>query len=251
MQETRTPVKDQWINIPVFHGNMEAYLAKPSGQGPWPAIIVLMEIFGVNAHIQDVTRRIAAEGFVAIAPNYYHRTTENMELDYSEQSIAIGRKHKDATTRENFLIDLRSVIQMLQEDHDVSPKEKMGCIGFCFGGHLAYIAASFKEIVATAVFYPGGLAIMSPGGGAPSVTHAQEIQGEMLCFFGEKDAGIPHEQTVTIEQALQAARVPHEVIRYSQAGHGFFCDRRADYEPSAADDAWHRSLAMFKRVFRG
>jgi carboxymethylenebutenolidase len=242
-----TQLQKQWVNIPVFHNEMEAYLVKPGEKGSWPAIIVLMEIFGVNKHIQDVAERLAAQGYAVIAPNYYHRTTENLQLDYSDRSIVTGRKHKEATTRENLLADLRATIQFLQEDADVLPKDKMACIGFCFGGHVAYIAAGMKEIAASAAFYPGGAAVLSPGGGEPTVTHTPEIQGEVLCLFGEKDSIIPHEQTVIIEKALQDADVRHEVVRYSQTGHGFFCDQREDYDASAADDAWHRVLALLKR----
>jgi carboxymethylenebutenolidase len=249
MAETFQLLK-QWINIPVLDGKMEAYLVKPAGKGPWPAVLVLMEIYGVNRHIRDVAERFAREGYVAIAPNYYHRTTPNLELDYNDLGMAEGRKHKAATTRENILVDLRATIDVLQQDPDVSPKDRMACVGFCFGGHVAYIAASFKEIAATAAFYPGGVASTSPGGGPATVTHTPEIQGEILCLFGEKDPLIPHEETVAVERALQMAHVPHEVVRYSYTGHGFFCDQRQDYDAAAAEDAWHRVLALFKRTLR-
>ena len=75
-----------------------------------------------------------------------------------------------------------------------------------------------------------------PGGGAPTVTHSKEIEGEIICLFGEDDKLIPHEQTVTIAQALRDAGVEHEIIRYSNTGHGFFCDQRDSYDPSAAED---------------
>jgi len=209
-----------------------------------------MEIFGINSHIQEVTERLASKGFVAIAPNYYHRTTPNLNLDYSDRSVAIGRQHKDQTTRAGLLSDLRAVIHALQDDSEVAPKNKIGCIGFCFGGHVAYIAAGMKEIAATAAFYPGGVAVMSPGGGEPTVMHTPEIQGEVLCLFGEQDSLIPHEQTVIVEQALKEAGVRHEVVRYSQVGHGFFCNQREDYDASAADDAWHRVLSLLDRSLR-
>ncbi|HEY9745632.1 MAG TPA: dienelactone hydrolase family protein [Oculatellaceae cyanobacterium] len=245
--QTVNALRKEWLTIPVNGQAMEAYRVTPVGDGPWPAVIVLMEIFGVNVHIRDVAERLASVGFVAIAPNYYHRTTENLELDYTPESIAIGREHKAKTTREGLLADLKAVIQMLQSDANVAPKDKIGCIGFCFGGHVAYIAAGLPEIAATASFYGAGIPDMSPGGGPPTISFTPEIHGEILCFFGEKDASIPHEQTVMIENALREANVSHEVVRYSQAGHGFCCDRRADYEASAAEDAWHRSLNLFKR----
>ena len=243
--QTNHGIYSRWVNIDFSSKRMPAYMAWPDRDGPWPAVIVLMEIFGVNSHIRSVVDRLAAEGYVAIAPNYYHRTAENLELGYSERDIATGRQHKEKTTREGIISDMRAVIQFLQIDQNVSPKDRMGCVGFCFGGHVAYIAASMKEIVATASFYGAGIATESPGGGAATITHTREIQGEMLCLFGEKDASIPHEQTVAIDQALRDANVRHEVIRYANTAHGFFCDQRDSYDPSAAEDAWLRLKALF------
>jgi len=243
----RQELETRWVNIDINGNPMQCYLAMPKQQGSWPAVIVLMEIFGVNNHIQTVVERLAVEGYVAIAPNYYHRTTPNMELSYTDRDVVAGRKHKEATTREGLLVDLRAVIQFLQECKEVASKERMGCIGFCFGGHVAYIAAGMKEIAATASFYAGGVATSAPGGGQPTVAHSREIQGEILCFFGEEDPLIPHQDTVVVEQALKEAAVRYEVIRYSNTGHGFFCDQREDYDPSAADDAWRRVKALFSK----
>ncbi len=259
MTQSISTVQKQWVTIPIAENSpMEAYLAKPEGEGPWPAVIVLMEIFGINSHIREVTERIAAEGYVAIAPNYYHRTTQNMNLGYNEQDVEFGRQHKDQTTREGILVDIRATIQFLQDQFLpdqpdvplVSPQEKIGCIGFCFGGHVAYIAAGMNDIAATASFYPGGVAVMSPGGGRATVEHTNEIKGEILCLFGEQDPLIPYDHTVVVENALQKSGVQYEVVRYSNVGHGFFCNQRGDYDPSAAEDAWRRVKELFERVLQ-
>ena len=247
-KQSHPTIHTRWVDIPVNGDRMESYMAWPSAPGPWPAVIVFMEIFGVNAHIRSVTERIAAEGYVAIAPNYYHRSTPNLELGYSDSDVAVGRQHKDQTHREGLLIDIRAMVQFLQTHHAVAPKERMGCIGFCFGGHVAYIAAGMHEITATASFYGAGIAHSAPGGGTPTITHSAELHGEMLCLFGETDPLISHAETMLIEQALQQAHVPHEVIRYTQSGHGFFCDQRESYDPSAAEDAWRRVKALFHRT---
>lgn len=246
--EFSTSVQTQWVDLDMSGNPMQCYLAKPNREGSWPAVILLMEIFGINSHIRTVAERLAAEGYIVIAPNYYHRSTDNLELGYADRDVAVGRKHKDTTTREGLLVDLRAVIQFLQERKDVAPKDAIGCMGFCFGGHVAFIAAGMREIKAVAAFYPGGVATMSPGGGEPTISHVREIQGEILCLFGEEDPLIPHQDTVLIEQALKQAGVKHEVIRYSNTGHGFFCDQRQDFDPSAAEDAWHRVKALFSRT---
>jgi carboxymethylenebutenolidase len=187
---------------------------------------------------------------VAIAPNYYHRTTKNMNLGYTDADMVEGRKHKEQTTRDGLLTDLQATIRFLQANHGVFPKERIGCVGFCFGGHVAYIAAGLPVMAASATFYPGGVAIMSPGGGPATVAYTPQIQGEILCLFGEQDPIISHEQTVTIEKALESAGVRHEIVRYSHAGHGFFCNHREDYDASAAEDAWHRLQSLFARTLR-
>jgi carboxymethylenebutenolidase len=241
-------IHSRWVDIDVNGERMQSFMAWPSSQGPWPAVIVFMEIFGVNSHIRAVTERIAAEGYVAIAPNYYHRTTPNLELGYTERDMEIGREHKDQATREGILIDSRAVVQFLQTQKEVESKDRIGCMGFCFGGHVAFITAGMNEIAATASFYGGGIANSAPGGGEPTVTHSAEIQGEILCLFGEEDQLIPQEDTVMVQKALQEAGVRHEIIRYANTGHGFFCDQRGSYDPSAAEDAWLRVKALFNRV---
>jgi carboxymethylenebutenolidase len=248
MSQTLQALRRHWIELDIDGSPMACYVAKPQDEArAYPAVIVLMEIFGVNNYIRSVTDRLAAQGYVAIAPNYYHRTTGNLELGYTEADITLGRQHKAQTTREGLLVDIRAVLQWLRESEVVSPHERIGCVGFCFGGHVAYIAAGCNEIAATASFYGAGIATASPGGGVPTVTHTPEIKGEVLCLFGERDASIPHEDTVTVERALASAGVRHEVVRYSNVGHGFFCDQRGDYDAAAADDAWHRLLALFER----
>lgn len=248
MTPITTTLHQQWITLPADGGEMEAYVARPEHGGPWPAVIVFMEIFGVNSHIRDVTNRIAAEGYVAIAPNYYHRTTSNLELGYTDADVEKGRKHKERTTRKGLLIDIRTVIQWLRKSKNVSSPDRMGCVGFCFGGHVAYIAAGFDEIVATVSFYGGGIATSSPGGGAPTISHTEEIKGEILCLFGEEDPLIPHAETVMIENTLKENNIRHEVVRYANVGHGFFCNQRADFDAAAADDAWNRMKELFQRA---
>lgn len=245
---TQPASKTQWIHLETQDGPMECYVARPEGQGPFPGIIVLMEIFGVNPHIRSVTERIAAEGYVAIAPNYYHRTTENLNLSYTAIDVETGRHHKEATTLEGLRMDLRAACQWLGAQPDVEPRNRLGCIGFCFGGHTAFIAAGLPEIAATAAFYPGGIATERPGGGAPTVSLAREIHGEILLLYGNEDPLIPHEDTVTAEKALREAGTRHEVVRYGHAGHGFFCEQRADYVPEIAEDAWRRVKALFSRL---
>lgn len=242
-------IQTAWHTLSVDGSPMALYMAQPANAGPRPAVLVWMEIFGVNAHIQAVAHRLAQAGYVALAPNYYHRTTPNLTLGYTDADIATGRTHKDQTTRAQLIADIQAVQYWCshQPEHIAHP-DRIGCIGFCFGGHVAYIAAGQPGVVATASFYGGGIANGSPGPhDLPTLSGTSDIHGQLLCLFGGQDPLIPQAETVRIETALQTAGVRHEVIRYPQAGHGFFCDQRGDFNPEAATDAWQRVLALFEQ----
>jgi carboxymethylenebutenolidase len=240
----------QWVQIEVANQSMPGYLASPQEEGVYPAVIVLMEIFGINAHIQEVTERIAAEGYHALAINYYHRTAPELCLGYREEDVTEGRRHKDQTTLENLRADLQGAIGYLQGLPGVSPTDRMGCVGFCFGGHVAYIAATLPEVQATAVFYGAGIPAFCPGvPGQATLALTPQMSGRVLCLFGDQDPLIPLTDTVAVEKALQQYGVAHEVVRYPEAGHGFFCNQRQDYEPHAAQDAWNRLQSLFQQSF--
>ncbi len=225
---------------------IDAYLAEPASEGTYPAIVMIQEIFGVNAHIRHVTERLAHEGYVAISPAIFQRTAPGFEVGYSAEETKLGRIHKDQTTADQLLSDVRATIAYLQSLPSVQ-KNAIGAIGFCFGGHVAYLAATLPEIKATASFYGAGIATMTPGGGAPTLSRTEEIQGTLYAFFGTQDPLIPVEQIDQVETALQQQSSSHKVFRYP-AGHGFFCDARSDFSPDAAADAWERVKTLFQTM---
>jgi carboxymethylenebutenolidase len=245
--EHKTRADEIYLNVDNSH--MEAYVAHPStGFGPWPAVLVLMEIFGVNSHIRSVCDYLAGHGYVAMAYNYYHRTTPNLDLGYTAADVEIGRQHKALVTREGILMDTRAAMDYLRGRADVEPKNCFGVAGFCFGGHLAYLLASMPEVAATASFYGGGITSMPlANSNSTTLDVTPNIHGEILCFFGEKDALISGSDVETLRASLQSARINHQVVTYPEAGHGFCCDQRADFVPEAAEDAWKQVLTMFDR----
>ncbi|HEY9621139.1 MAG TPA: dienelactone hydrolase family protein [Crinalium sp.] len=224
---------------------IDAYLAEPVGEGPFPAIVVLQEIFGVNEHIRDVSERFAKAGFVAIAPALYQRVAPGFETGYTPDDITVGRQYKDQTKAEELLGDIEGAIAYLKTLPSVKPGS-IGAIGFCFGGHVAYLAATLPDIKATASFYGAGIPTMLPGGGDPTVTRTSAIHGTLHLFFGLDDPSIPPEHIEQIESALQEHHVSYQIFRYPGAQHGFFCDRRASYNADAASDAWNKALALFR-----
>lgn len=228
--------------------HMDAYVARPAEGGPWPGIIVFQEIFGVNEHIREVCRRIASNGYVAMAPAIYHRTAPGFQIGYTPEDVAEGRKHKDLTTFDGLMLDTKECILQLRNRDDVR-SDAIGAVGFCFGGHVAFLAATLHDIKATACFYGGGISTMRPGGGEPSLKLAPEIKGRMLMLYGDEDKGIPPEQVDEVRNALAEAGLRYEVKVFVGAQHGFACDKRLSYNVRAANEAWEAVYAMWAQEF--
>ncbi|MDZ8242246.1 MAG: dienelactone hydrolase family protein [Nostoc sp. ChiQUE01a] len=227
---------------------VSAYLAEPKESGAYPGIVVLQEIFGVNVHIREVTERIAKLGYVAIAPALFERIAPSFETGYTPEDIQIGRKYAwEQTQASELLSDIQLAIDYLKGLPQVK-KDGFGCIGFCFGGHVAYLAATLPDIKATASFYGAGITTRTPGGGAPTLTRTREITGTLYALFGKEDASIPAEQVDEIEAELEKYKIPHRVFRYDGADHGFFCDHRGSYNPKAAADAWEQVQQLFSQL---
>jgi carboxymethylenebutenolidase len=227
--------------------SIDAYLAFPNSEGIYPAVIVIQEIFGVNEHIRDVTRRIAEQGYVAIAPAIYQRLAPGFETGYTPEDIEIGRIYKNQTKASELISDIQATINYLYQLPQTK-KTGVATIGFCFGGHVTYLASTLKDIKATASFYGAGITTMTPGGGEPTITRTKDIQGKIYAFFGMKDASIPANQVDQIESELQKYNIPHQIFRYENADHGFFCNHRSSYNQEAALDAWAKVLELFSNI---
>jgi carboxymethylenebutenolidase len=239
-QEIRTT----HVKVPNVDLEIAAYLAAPAGEGAYPAVVVLQEIFGVNAHIREVTERIAKEGYVALAPALFQRFAPGFETGYTPEDIEMGKNYKQQTKASELLGDIQATIDYLKNKPQVK-QDAFGCIGFCFGGHVAYLAATLPDIKATASFYGAGITTETPGGGSFTITRTPEINGTLYAFFGLEDASIPPEQVDQIEAELKKYQVAHRVFRYHGADHGFFCDHRASYNPEAAAEAWEHVKHLF------
>ena len=206
------------------------YRADPSGK-PVAAVVVIQEIFGVNHHIRAVCDRIAAQGYVAIAPSIFDRIEPNFTSGYSPEEIAVARKFVANPDWTAMLRDTQAAIDAVK---DVGP---VGIIGFCLGGSVAYAAATRLTGLKAAVGYYGG-AIVRFAGDKPQVP--------TQLHFGEKDSGIPLSDVETIRDK----RPDVEIFIYPGAQHGFHCDERASYDKTSADIAWPRSLGFFSKHLR-
>lgn len=239
-------IKTDTVQIPNQDLLISAYLAQPETKETVPAVIVVQEIFGVNEHIQDVTRRFAQEGYIAIAPAIYQRQAPNFTAGYTPKDIEIGRVYKNQTKAQELLSDIQATIDYLYQLPQVK-KTGVGSIGFCFGGHVTYLTATLPEIKATASFYGAGITNWCPGEeNSATIDYTKEIKNKIYCFFGLEDASIPVEQIEQIKAQLQKYHIDHQVFCYPNAGHGFFCDRRDSYHQTSAEDAWQKVLDLFK-----
>jgi len=209
---------------------LSAHRSDPDG-APIGAVVVIQEIFGVNHHIRAVCERIAAQGYVAIAPSIFDRVERNFQCGYSPEEVAVARKFVANPDWAAMLRDTQAAIDAVK---DVGP---VGIIGFCLGGSVAYAAATKLSGLSAAIGYYGG-AIVRFADDKPKVP--------TQLHFGEKDAGIPLSDVETI----RAKRPELEVHVYPGAQHGFHCDERASYDKTSADIAWPRSLAFFARYLK-
>jgi carboxymethylenebutenolidase len=240
------------VTIDVGGQQMGGYLARAVPDEPrrFPAVVVFMEIFGINPHIRSIVDRIAAEGYVAFAPDYFHRTAPGIELGYDQEGMKTGMALIPQLKADELLADFAAALAWLRGRDDVRG-DRIGAIGFCIGGHITYLAASTGETQAAASFYGAAIATYGLGAPSPTVSRTDGIRGKIMCFFGAEDGSIPQEQVETVKKALYDAGVRNEVFVYPNAGHGFFCDARAAFYQMAHDDAWKKVKKLFLDELHG
>lgn len=227
------------LQLNTADGKMETFEARPKEGGAHPAVIVLMEAFGLNGHIKDVTERIAKEGYVAIAPDLYHREPERI-VPYSELQKAVGIMNR--LQDDKMMSDVGAVIAHLKAQNYVKAGS-IGVTGFCMGGRFTYLAAAHhnKDVKAAVAFYPGGV----PMGKPSPLSRTGEINCPIYLFFGGKDPLIPADHVAQINKALTDHHKTFMMKLYPDATHGFFCDERQSYSPDAAKDAWEKTKSFF------
>jgi carboxymethylenebutenolidase len=220
-------------------GPMDLYEATPDGDAT-RAVVVVQEAFGVNDHIEDVTRRFAAAGYHAVAPALFHRAGAGT-AEYGDMESVM--KLMGGLTDDGMLMDVDAAVAHLNAagfDND-----RIGVVGFCMGGRVAFLVAVRRELGAAVTFYGGGIATAGRLPAPPLITEAANLQTPWLGLFGDEDAGIPVADVEALREAVTAAAVPNEIVRYPEAGHGFHCDQRESYHELSAKDAWARTLTWF------
>jgi carboxymethylenebutenolidase len=215
----------EWLQLTASDGHvLDAYIARPERQ-PIAGLIVVQEIFGVNAHIRSVVDSYASEGFLVIAPALFDRIEKHVELKYEGEDMQKARALASKLSMENALLDVAAALDYARKETG----KRGGVIGYCLGGTIAWLSVTRLKPDAVVGYYAGRIG-----------NYAEETpQAPVMLHFGKLDAHIPKEDV----NRVQAAH-PEAQIFWYDAGHAFNCEPRPNYEPNSARLARERSLAF-------
>lgn len=225
----------EWIELAVSDGSiMRAFSAMPlERSGTVPGLLLFQEIFGVNAHIQELAQELALEGFAVVAPELFHRTAPGFDTPYD--SYVPGRTEAEKLTLPGLEADFHAAFEWLRRS---APDRKIGCVGFCMGGRISFLAHSALPLGCGVSFYGRGV--------DDHLDRMANLSGTHLFLWGGQDTIIPEAQRRRVLAGMDAARKPYLEVLFSEADHGFFCDQRPSYNPAAAHVAWPLLLAFLR-----
>ena len=231
------------VKIPTSDGEIPAYRALPEQGVSHPVVLVVQEIFGVHEHIKDICRRLAKSGYLAVAPELYARQGDVSKMENIQEIISkVISKVPDAQV----MSDLDSAVDWAAKNHgDIS---RLAITGFCWGGRIVWLyAAHSSKLKAGAAWYGRLVGPTSPMTPKNPIDVVADLKAPVLGLYGGKDQGIPLDSIEKMREALKAAGKTAEIQVYPDAGHGFNADYRPSYNPEAAQDAWKRMMAWFKK----
>jgi len=245
IETTTTPAPDGFA--------LPLYVARPTGDGPWPVVVVVSEIFGVHEYIRDVCRRLAKAGYAAIAPAFFVRVEDpaGAEMARVQQIVA-------AAGYEQVMGDIAATLDWASQQLWANA-EKVGITGWCWGGKVVWQAAARFAAIDAGVAWYGRLAPPATAtpeqraAGAPwPVDLAGDLKAPVLGLYGEADRGIPLDSVEAMRSALQrAGQTDSRIEVYPAAPHGFHADYRDSYRPADAADGWAKLLALFEARLKG
>ena len=232
------------VKIPVQDGSIPAYRAMPASGSNFPVILVVQEIFGVHAHIQDLCRRLAKLGYLAIAPEMFARQGDVSKItDIQEIISKVVSKVPDAQA----MSDLDATVDWAQKSAKGNIN-KLGITGFCWGGRMVWLYSAHNPKVKAGVAWYGRLV-----GNSTALTpkhpidFAANLKVPVLGLYGGKDEGIPNDTVEKMREVLKTGSSGSEIVLYPDTPHGFNADYRPTYREKEAEDAWKRLQDWFKK----
>jgi carboxymethylenebutenolidase len=241
------------VDVSTAEGVIDCYLFTPDGAGPWPAIVVYMDAFGIRPELGEMTQRLASNGYVVALPNLYYRSGSFLPFD--KRAVMADGPERDrfkgmiqSITSAMVMRDTAAVIAMLDARPDVRAGA-MGALGYCMGGGYALAAAgTFPDRVAAAAsFHGGSLATEKPD--SPH-TFAGRMRAKVYVGAAEIDPSFPAEQKARLERALTEAGVDHAIETYAGAKHGFAVNGHLVYDHDASERHWTAVQSLFAETLR-
>lgn len=238
--------EDVEITVPGSDKPMRVMVTAPKAEGPYPGILMYSDIFQITGPQLRVSQRLAGYGFVVATPEIYHRRLPaKTAIPFTDDGRTLGQANAAETTVAEFDADARATLDWLKANKHVNGK--LGVMGFCIGGHLAFRAALNADVTATACFYPTGVhdGKLGKDADAGSLARAKEIKGEMLLVFGTRDPHVPEQGRAKIAAGLGAAGTRFKT-RLFDAEHAFMRDEGPRYDAEATDEAWAAAITFFR-----
>lgn len=227
-----------WERVKVGTEEMRVFVSRPEGAGPFPAVVVAQHRDGVDEFVQEMAKRLASEGYLAAAPEFYHRDGPDCRDD--------GPTRATRLVDSNVIEDINATVSYLKGRPDVR-LEKLGVVGFCQGGRVAYLAVGVNpDLKACVSYYPGGL-FAARGEGPSPFERTAKIQCPVLGHFGEEDENPSPEHMRKLDSEMKRLGKDHEFHAYPNAGHAFMNFTAPSYRPEAEKSSWPRTLSFLKR----
>jgi carboxymethylenebutenolidase len=223
---------------------MPAYVARPAGDAPRPAVIILQEIFGITPELQHIADMLAAEGYLAVVPALFHRTDPNFLAPYDVEGMARGRAAVNVLSHDDVRSDIRAAIDWVRGQPDATGD--VATWGFCWGGSVAFMTATFEDVRAAVSFY-GAQIVKSPyDGRPPMIDYTPSISAPLLLVFGGQDKHIPGTDIQHIQDTLIQNEKAFSLTVYREEDHAFFRFVGTPRAAPHAGPAWQRVLTFLQ-----
>ena len=237
-------MKGQWTNIYSGDLPLRSWWVDSVNECKYVSI-VLPEVFGINHWIRSFSEKLAQQNVSVLALPLYGRTAPNLDLAYSEEDLKLGRHHKNLTTLKNIIEDVSAAINWVKEKY---PLKKISIIGFCFGGHAAFIASSLKGIESSFCFYGAGVVSLRNDTNSAPIDLLEKVSGKLNFICGTSDDLIPLRDRLEIKKRfkkLDPFGKRFSYVEIERADHGFMCEERNSFDKAASLIGWNLLMKEF------